>query len=384
MKIAFTICSNNYLAQAKSLGDSIIRYNPDYEFVIGLADRKHDLVDYSPFSQYPIIEIEEIGIENFNEFWRRYNLIELNTASKPFFFQYLFDRSEANTLVVYLDPDILVYSDFSCIDSELIHSPILLTPHILSPIPKDDRQPDENTFLRYGIYNLGFIAIAKNKTSHEFLSWWGERTYSECFWNTNTGVFVDQLWLNLAPIYFPSIKISRNPGLNVAYWNIHERRLSLENDVFYVNEEFPLIFFHFSSFDPTTPELISKNQSRYSIETRPELESILYSYSEILSSNQLALYRDIDCYYAAEQRKLKKIEEERQHVAEKHWEKAGFLAYQRNDLKKARKYLLAAVQNNPSVLRNKGVLSIILESVIGSSNMRKYRLKRNGSRRTPV
>ena len=39
MKIAFTICSLNYFAQALSLGESLSKTNPHYKYVIGLVDR---------------------------------------------------------------------------------------------------------------------------------------------------------------------------------------------------------------------------------------------------------------------------------------------------------------------------------------------------------
>ena len=39
MKIAFTICSLNYFSQALSLGESLKKTNPQYEFIIGLVDK---------------------------------------------------------------------------------------------------------------------------------------------------------------------------------------------------------------------------------------------------------------------------------------------------------------------------------------------------------
>ena len=35
----FTLCAANYLAHAKTLGESLAQHNPDYHFVIGLVDR---------------------------------------------------------------------------------------------------------------------------------------------------------------------------------------------------------------------------------------------------------------------------------------------------------------------------------------------------------
>ena len=47
--IAFTICSNNYLAQAKTLGDSFLEFHPDWKFIIGLCDEFDSSFDYSAF-----------------------------------------------------------------------------------------------------------------------------------------------------------------------------------------------------------------------------------------------------------------------------------------------------------------------------------------------
>ena len=50
MKIIFTICSNNYLAQAKALGDSVLQTNPDYTFFIGLVDELGTINDALTFA----------------------------------------------------------------------------------------------------------------------------------------------------------------------------------------------------------------------------------------------------------------------------------------------------------------------------------------------
>ena len=89
MKIAFTICSNNYLAQAKTLGDSISKANNDYSFYIGLTDQLNTELDYDKEIGYPVIPSENIGIPDFDDLWKKYSIIEFNTCVKPFYFQYL-------------------------------------------------------------------------------------------------------------------------------------------------------------------------------------------------------------------------------------------------------------------------------------------------------
>jgi hypothetical protein len=68
MTIAFTICSINYLAQARTLGDSLKSTNPDVLFFIGLVDALNGVEfedSYAP--KYPMIEIDKIEIRDFQE-----------------------------------------------------------------------------------------------------------------------------------------------------------------------------------------------------------------------------------------------------------------------------------------------------------------------------
>jgi hypothetical protein len=101
---------------------------------------------------------------------------------------------------------------------------ILLTPHILSPI-RDDKKPMERDFLRSGVFNLGFVGVSNRPPAREFLDWWEARCLKEGFNELRAGLFVDQKWVNFAPCFFSGVEIIRDPGCNVAYWNLHERKL---------------------------------------------------------------------------------------------------------------------------------------------------------------
>ena len=107
-KIAYTICSINYLAQAIALGNSLTSQNADYDFKIGLVDKVDGYQTVLQNIPYELIEVENIQIPNFNSFCDRYNITELNTAVKPFFFEYLFSNNPVSDIILYLDPDIYV------------------------------------------------------------------------------------------------------------------------------------------------------------------------------------------------------------------------------------------------------------------------------------
>ena len=113
-KIVITICSINYLAQAKTLGDSLMKHNPDYTFLIGLVDRMDaSQVDKNLLPPYTLIELHTIGVEDLDEMCTRYDITELNTAVKPYFLDYVYQNYPAAQFVHYFDPDIIIYQPLS-------------------------------------------------------------------------------------------------------------------------------------------------------------------------------------------------------------------------------------------------------------------------------
>lgn len=300
MKIAFTICSNNYLAQAKILGDSLFEKNPDYKFIIGLCDELSDEIDYSFFEGIEIIPVSRIKIYCFDEIIKKYNIIELNTSIKPSFFKYLINRYEALETIIYFDPDIQIFNKLDLLEKDLEKYDILITPHILNPISVDDFSPSENLFLNYGIYNLGFLALnAKSQNSIKLLNWWEDKTLKIGFDRVSEGLFVDQLWINLVPIFFNNVKILREYGYNVAPWNLHERNLIKKNNGQYImQDDSQLVFYHFSSYNYTKPELISKGYNRYDTVTLTnEIHQLYSQYHNKLIENKICFFSKIKCHY---------------------------------------------------------------------------------------
>ena len=99
----------------------------------------------------------------------------------------------------------------------------------------------------------------------KFLEWWGKRLETKAHINFAKGMFTDQIWLNFAPLFFKNVCILDHPGYNMAYWNLHERSLTNSMKVFKNGEEFNLVFYHFSGFDPLKPDILSQYQDRFSI-----------------------------------------------------------------------------------------------------------------------
>ncbi len=250
-----TIVARNYLAHARVLAASFLEHHPAGHVDVLLLDD----VDYEgqradePFS---ITSPYEIGLERteFHRMAMMYTTLELATAVKPWFLRTLLDRIDGE--VLYLDPDMLVLGSLPDVFDSIRESSIALTPHLIHPLEPDGREPDETAILNAGIFNLGFIGVSND--AGEFLDWWSRRLSRECIVDIQHARFVDQRWVDLAVGMFrPSIL--RDPGLNVAHWNLPQRDLSHRGGMWYANGV-PLRLYHFSGFDPDRPEVLSKHQ----------------------------------------------------------------------------------------------------------------------------
>lgn len=305
MTIAFTICSINYLAQAQTLGESLKATNPDITFFVGLVDRL-DNIRFDPAHRpaFSLIEIHQIGIDGFEEMCGRYNITELNTAVKPFYFTYFWKNYPEADKVIYFDPDIIVFRPLTSLLQKLDTADAVLTPHVLTPV-NDLKTPNELHHLNTGIYNLGFVAFRKSERSTGFVKWWEDKLRYECLIALCDGLFVDQNWMNFLPVFLENVHIERDPGYNAAYWNLHERAFSLQADTYYVNQASPLVFFHYSGYDPARPDVLSKYQDRFDIGKRPDLHGLFAYYGERLLANGQEYYRHFPCAYIKPVRTLR-------------------------------------------------------------------------------
>ena len=277
--VACTIISRSYLSYARVLGESWLEHHPGSRFYALVLDGL--ATDADPGPAIDIVEPEALALQSFEELAFRCDVTELATAVKPALLSFLLEREDA---VVYLDPDILVLRPFAEVQQALGSAGVVLTPHTLGPIPRDGLRPSEEGILNTGVFNLGFVGLRASDDAAGLLGWWGERVSEACRIDYADGLFFDQKWIDLVPAYYPSTVILRHPGYNVAYWNLHERPLRALNGSFFAGGE-PLVFFHFSGFDPARPATLSKR-------VKPELARHEVAPGSVLEELTL-LYRDL-------------------------------------------------------------------------------------------
>jgi glycosyltransferase involved in cell wall biosynthesis/peptidoglycan hydrolase CwlO-like protein len=284
-KVACTIVSKNYLPMAFVLAKSFKSNNPDWDFKILLCDmiESADEFRYILNREVKVIPLysllTHLKIDELEAMCFKYTVIEMNTAIKPYFIEYLFKQNYEK--VVYLDPDILVLQKFDEIDSILNTHNVALIPHIITPLPNDNKRPSELDIIRAGAYNLGFIALKKTEDVIKLLNWWQNKLKDYCFMNVEAGMHVDQKWIDFVPAFFDSVCVLKKKNYNVAYWNLHERKVWKKGNTWVVDND-PLIFFHFSGFMIDDLKDLSKHQNRYSLADFPAIKELFVLYRNLL------------------------------------------------------------------------------------------------------
>ena len=261
----FTSCNYGYFHKARLLLKSI-RRTSDVDFFFMISDRPHagaeDIVAKS-LNSY-IVYTSRLHIPSFDQWVYRHNVVELCTAVKASCAKYLMRKGYDR--VIYLDPDTYLFGDFSVISERIcVNSSIYLTPHVLKPARFTDPitvGDCELSSLKHGLYNLGFFALVKSEPSNRFIEWWESRLLHYCKEDVPSGIFTDQKWCDFVPIFFDEVNIIREPGWNVASWNLQERELGVAQDgSLTVNRNFPLVFFHFTKLGKVGLQMLSRYAS---------------------------------------------------------------------------------------------------------------------------
>jgi glycosyltransferase involved in cell wall biosynthesis len=286
--LAGTIVARNYLAHAVVLGTSFLEHHPQSDFVTLVIDGTAD--DRASFDvPGRVLVPDDLGLAagEWEQMAGIYSLIEFATALKPAFLRHLLTSrldEDTNAAVCYLDPDIEVYRSFADVAELAEQAGIVLTPHVLHPLPRDGCLPDERMLMLAGLFNLGFICVSRRALP--FLDWWHERLRLDGVVDLPNALFTDQRWVDWVPSLF-SCHVMDDHGVNVAYWNAHERPLERAEGTTILAAGEPLKFFHFSGYDIDEPWRLSKHardRPRCTLGGSPLLADLCNAYAAALEA----------------------------------------------------------------------------------------------------
>lgn len=245
--LCFSSFTFAYLNRARVLYQSLRRHHPDWELVALITDEPPAGFAFDPAAEPfdRVVWAQDLGIEGYPGWLFGHDVVEACTAVKgPFLHQAC---SSGADVAIYLDPDTAVFASLDPLIDLLKTDDILLTPHLLEP--NEDRMAildNDLSASRTGIFNLGFVAIRTAGEGARFAKWWNDRLLDFCYDDIPQGLFVDQRWCDHVPALFDKVRVVRDPGYNVASWNLSRRTVAIGKDGAITVNGFPLRFWHFT------------------------------------------------------------------------------------------------------------------------------------------
>jgi hypothetical protein len=280
-----TVATNSHLGYAITLAKSLARAMPAARLRIYIADR-WDPAILPDLAEAEFIAADQCGIEGYADMARRYNAFEFTTALKAPCILHSLDQTGADG-AIYLDSDIWILGSIEPVINTLAAgTDCILTPHITAPYMKSGI-PNEDTYLVAGIFNLGFAAFSNRTPARDYLSWWGSKKRAECTTDFKRGMFVDQTYCNLAPSFIEQFHNLRDPGYNVAYWNLDQRPISKNETGDYLANGEQIRFVHFSGASIAAPGEVSKYQHRFTKKNVGLFAGLLDAYLAEVKANDV-------------------------------------------------------------------------------------------------
>lgn len=249
-----TVASTSHLSAARLLAESLHRVHPDVPFhvaVVGDIPDRHR----NALVGWHLHPLEALPLPDRQAMLFRYGRGAFMMSLKPSLVRLLLDRG--HDAVLYLDADIQVLGDLSPVLRTVGSHALTLSPHLLGVRHDPARQAVERDLVRLGTYNAGVFGVRRCPEAYAFLGWWEARLRTHCRVAVEGGIHLDQRWLDLAPGFVADTHVLRDPGVNVAYWNLPDRTIDRSGGGWRV-DGVPLRLLHLSGFDASDPEQLSR------------------------------------------------------------------------------------------------------------------------------
>ena len=307
-----SIITSNYIPQALTLHSYIQESNPETSFLVLVLGERDSLPQALPPGPEWIFWEDLLNQEMRMKLAKEYTPFELSCVVRGRFHCYLSTKRSFEKWIM-VDTDIGILASLDPIWEELDSGCIALTPHASKPVNLDHAFPHERNILKHGLFNAGVVGMKRSQAAEAASQWLCERL--EAFGHSYahrqaSGLpthhdfeFVDQIWLNLLPVYFrDSTVVLGREVYNLGHWNLHQGELELRDGRAYFNGE-RVVMAHFSGLPvkedlglvSSHSKLYSENQSKpWAIMATDYLDrleqamtstpSIPYSYSSIQPS----------------------------------------------------------------------------------------------------
>ncbi|SDC96644.1 FkbM family methyltransferase [Actinokineospora iranica] len=273
--VACTVVAAADLPAARVTARSFLDHHPSARFVTLLVDGERQAEDRADEVLVP----EDLGIgpAEFAVLATGHTAREACAALRPRLLEWLLGKHTAP--VLYLDPWVRVYGPLiGSLTAALTDAVVVLVPKVLRPLPSDGLRPTQEDLLAAGVYDEGFVAVARG--AEQFLHSWAEVCRTE---PARAGGFLDG-----APALVDH-RVLRDPGLGLSRWNAGQRPLAKDPERGLTAGGSPLRVVNFAGFDPDRPWLLTAefaDHPRVLLSEHPLLGRVCADYAAELGDDE--------------------------------------------------------------------------------------------------
>lgn len=279
-----TVAAVNFLPKVLALAESLQRVCAGDRLNVLLTDvssRTREAVAHRFADLLEVQCCDDLDAEGLSQMREYYTIFEFNSACKALALHHQIEQVGAPHCY-FIDPDMLALGDFSKVVGRT-GAGLVVTPHTFTPYPKDGELPSDYELAVAGQINGGFIYVKNDATGREPLEWLRRQVKYNWFLAPSFGMYCDQHWLGMLPYFFGHrVLVLRDPGINIGYWNLHERPLQLRDGAIHIggaSEETPALLFHFSGFSvPSKGRLTRHSERRFDRDTHAVLHGLIEAY----------------------------------------------------------------------------------------------------------
>lgn len=250
----------HYLARVLVLLDSLKRWmdEPFHVFALCLDETSYDFLENRQLSDVTLISLEQLeqSSPQLVHTKRTRSVVEYYYTSGPSFLLYVFNHYPEVDTLTYLDSDLYFFSSPRSLFEELEDYSVGIIEHRLAP--------NLQSYLRFGIYNVGWVFFRRDSFGLACLQWWTDRCIEWCHDRVEGHRFADQKYLDDFPRLFARVRVIQHKGANLAPWNLGTFQVSAPAGMVMVDGQ-PLVFFHFQGLKMIRPWLIDTNFGWYKI-----------------------------------------------------------------------------------------------------------------------
>lgn len=258
------VVTGNYTQHAQMFYGFLRTSNPGLRYIALVIGERERLASNLPSGPEWIFWDKLFSKQERLDLASKYTAFELSCVARGRLHEFLWNEGKA-TMWVVLDTDMIVLSSLRPLWKVLNDYSGIVTPHLNVPIQSAER---EIISLAAGIYNAGFVAFRKCNESLDAIEWLKNRLENygyasqqrrETGFSDPFGIlFVDQLWLNFLPSYFPGIFSRGLPEWNLGHWNLRDGKLTKapERSEYFYDGRLVMIV-HLSGISKENPEYVS-------------------------------------------------------------------------------------------------------------------------------